>query len=454
MGVYWPFGLLSQFVNRDRIEGQTGRLRTIPSGVPPELLRHITQGVAFVKAKRLYVALTLVLLALSLSSVLPGVVVAGPPDPIDESPLPFPSASVADNPLAPVKSLAYPLDPTSDIPWVGDTISVTDIQSAFNNARAVENSQLGSAIPMLTLPSQAEWDAKNDGERALWLINRERIDRSVHPLHGLEANVTSVAQYYAQYLIDNNAWGHEADGRSPWQRLGDNPVIGACRDSLSVAENLAVFMTSGTSISLPVEKAIYVWMYEDGSSWGHRHAILWYPYTDNSGTMGKEGFLGIGRANGPYIDWQSKYWPYAEMIVMNVFDPCASWNYGPAPVLGNLPDALQFTYSIPDQRLLPPSHQVTPLNKGNDETLTWNIAKTGTWFAVSASTGNTPDSLWITPTTFNTGSVATYSGVVTVTVVDPAGVQGSPHAIDLTLRVVNASFSDVYLPLVVNNYAP
>jgi uncharacterized protein YkwD len=409
-----------------------------------------------VRAERLYVALTLALLALSLCSVLPGAVVAGPPEPIDESPLLFPSASVTDNPLVSVEPFAYPSDPSSNIGWDSSGLpGVSGIQAAFNNARAVENSQLGISIPMLTLPSQAEWDAKNDGERALWLINRERIDRGVHPLHGLEANVTSVAQYYAQYLIDNNAWGHEADGRNPWERLGDNPAIGACRDSLLVAENLAVFMTTGTTISLPVERAIYMWMYEDsGSGWGHRHAILWYPYTDNSGTIGKEGFLGIGRANGPYIDWQSRYWNYAEMIVMNVFDPCASWNYGPAPVLGNLPDALQFIYSIPDHRLLPPSHQVTPLNKGNDETLIWNIAKTGTWFAVSASTGNTPDSFWITPTTFNTGSVATYSGVVTVTVVDPTGVQGSPHAIDLTLRVVNASFSDVYLPLIVNNYAP
>jgi hypothetical protein len=396
-----------------------------------------------VKAKRLYIALTLALLALSLSSALPRAVVAGPPLPTDDS-------QQLDNPLAPIESLAYPLDPTSEIPWVGGTTSVTDIQSAFNHARSVENSQLGSAIPMLTLPSQAVWNAKNSGEKALWLINRERIDRGVQPLHGLEANVSSVAQYYAQYLIDNNAWGHNADGRNPWQRLNDNPAIGACHDDLPIAENLVVFWTGGASIPLPIEIGIYKWMYEGSSSaWGHRHTILWYPYNDNSGPTGKEGFLGIGRANGPHQGW-----PYAEMIVMNVFDPCATWNYGPAPVLGNLPDALQFTYSIPDHRLLPPSHQVTPLNKGNGETLTWNVAKTGAWFAVSASTGTTPDSFWITPTTFDTGSVGTYSGAVTVTVVDPAGVQGSPHAIDLTLRVVNASFSDVYLPLVVNNYAP
>ena len=72
---------------------------------------------------------------------------------------------------------------------------------------------------MLTLPSQGEWDGMTNGEKALWLINRERIDRGVMPLHDVEANVTGVAQYYADYLLDNDAWGHYEDGRSPWERL-------------------------------------------------------------------------------------------------------------------------------------------------------------------------------------------------------------------------------------------
>ncbi|MBN1953602.1 MAG: hypothetical protein JW900_01015 [Anaerolineae bacterium] len=219
--------------------------------------------------------------------------------------------------------LAYPPDPTADIAWSAGYGGVADIETAFNHARGVENSQLGLSIPMLTLPSQAEWDSKTDGEKALWLINCERVDRGVHPLHGVETNVTSVAQYYAQYLLDHDVFGHYEDGRDPWQRLEDNPAIGACHDFLSVAENLAAFMTSGNSISLPVERSIYLWMYADIShGWGHRHAVLWYPYDDNGGPSGREGFLGIGRANGPYMGWN-----YGEVIVMNVFDPCASWSY-------------------------------------------------------------------------------------------------------------------------------
>ena len=234
--------------------------------------------------------------------------------------------------------LSYPPDPTADIPWSSGTSTVAHIQAAFNNARTVENNQLGTSIPMMTLPSQTEWNNMSDGEKALWLINRERIDRGVMPLQGLEANVSGVAQYYADYLLDNNTWGHNADGRSPWQRLSDNAAIGACQDFLSVAENIFVFVTSGSSIPLPLERAIYGWMYEDGPccGWGHRHAILWYPYNDNSGAPGSEGFLGIGRANGgPYQGPFSQPWPFAEMIVMNVFDPCASWNDSP-PVVNSI----------------------------------------------------------------------------------------------------------------------
>src|SRR5215207_3135106 len=237
-----------------------------------------------------------------------------------------------------VEALSYPTDPTSDIAWSSGTTTVAHIQAAFNNGRTQENTQLGKSIPMLSLPTQTEWNNMSAGEKALWLINRERIDRGVAPLQGLESNVGGVAQTYADYLFDHNTWGHTEDGRTPWERLEDNPAIGACHDFLSVAENLAVFVTSGSSISLPIEQSIYMWMYDDGSccGWGHRHAILWYPYNDNSGTAGREGFLGIGRANGgPYQGPFSEPWSFAEIIVMNIFDPCAAWN-DPAPLASSI----------------------------------------------------------------------------------------------------------------------
>lgn len=221
----------------------------------------------------------------------------------------------------------YPPDPTADLPWSSGFSGVADIQAHFNAARTAENSQLGLSIPMLTLPSQADWSAMSEPQRALWLINRERIDRGIPALDGLEANVSGVAQTYADYLLAQDAFGHNADGRSPWDRLEANPAIGACFDFLNIAENLAYFATSGNAIPLTLERTIYVWMYDDGGccAWGHRHAILWYPYTENGGSPVSEGFLGIGRAKGgPYQSLN-----YAEITVMNVFDPCSAWNYNP-----------------------------------------------------------------------------------------------------------------------------
>ena len=213
---------------------------------------------------------------------------------------------------------AYPPDPPADYEWpYSSENSVAAIQNRFNAARNGENTQLGTSIPMMTLPSQSVWDQMGDGERALWLINRERTDRGIAPLDSTEPNVTGVAQDYAQFLLDNDAFSHDADGRTPWQRMLSNPVINDCHDPLMV-ENLAVLWGGWT---LPVERAVYMWMYDDsGSAWGHRHNILWYPYNDNSGSVGREAFLGIGRATGTHRGWAD-----SDLIVMDVFDPCATW---------------------------------------------------------------------------------------------------------------------------------
>jgi len=224
---------------------------------------------------------------------------------------------------------AWPTDPNFDIPWSSGTSTVAHVQVAFNNARVAENLQLGTTIPPLTLPNQSTWDAMSDNGKAEWLVYRERVDRGLQPLHGFESNVTSIAQYYADYLLNNDKWGHDKDGKDPWARLNTNPTINGCHDFLGVAENLMYLATSGTSIGLPLELSVYTWLYNDSSSsWGHRHMVLWYHYNDNSGTAGKEGFMGIGRASGgPYQGW-----PFAEVIVMNVFDPCSTWVYStPSP---------------------------------------------------------------------------------------------------------------------------
>lgn len=228
---------------------------------------------------------------------------------------------------------AYPADLISDIPWshpyyypqgTSYATEVEEIQTWFNTARSGENVQLGTSLPMLTMPTQTEWDQKSDNEKALWLINMERVDRGVPPLHSVEPNVTSVAQAYAEYLMGNNLFGHEVDGKDPKERLNENSQINDCQDFLNVSENLSALFGSW---NLPIERSIFMWMYDDaGSGWGHRQAILWYPYNDNSGTSGMEGFLGIGSSIGSYT-YQGSTYSGSTIIVMNVFDSCPAWDY-------------------------------------------------------------------------------------------------------------------------------
>jgi uncharacterized protein YkwD len=117
------------------------------------------------------------------------------------------------------------------------------------------------------------------------------------------------------------------------------------------------------------------------------------------------------------------------------------------PILSNVPDTITFLYSIADQKLIPTSSQVTPAESSGLAALTWDLTTQGTWFTATPTSGTTPASFFITPTNFVTGTAATYTGAVTVTVTSPTEVVGSPHRTDLTLIVVD-SIKRVYLPVV------
>ncbi|MGD9048233.1 MAG: CAP domain-containing protein, partial [Anaerolineae bacterium] len=119
-----------------------------------------------------------------------------------------------------------------------------------------------------------------------------------------------------------------------------------------------------------------------------------------------------------------------------------------SPSLGDLPDSLGFTYSMDEGRLVPPSYELRPRNVGSDDALSWATSADGTWFTLDPVDGTTPGSFSITPTTFDTGNPGTYSGSATVTVLEPAGTEGSPHQIDLSLQVIEGPFFYSYLPLI------
>lgn len=231
---------------------------------------------------------------------------------------------------------------------------VTDIEAAFNNARRQEEIKLGLAantIGTLDLPAQAVWDAMSDNAKALYILNDERVDRAGMtagviglPLQGVESHIDDIAENYGDILHDGDFTGHTHDG-TPFERIARDPYIGdtpTCHEFMARAENLAYFSAystqpiGATSIPLPLERAIYNWIYADASSsWGHREAALLqdkdlsnnnllYGYANNYGPATSEGFLGIHRRGSTeYSPFGSSSFPYSYgvEVVLNIFDP-------------------------------------------------------------------------------------------------------------------------------------
>ncbi len=219
--------------------------------------------------------------------------------------------------------------------------------AAFNNARRGEEQQLGlpaGALGNLSLPSQAEWNAFSDDQKALYLINAERTAWAGMkpgviglPLAGIEPNLDRIAQQYADYLVANNAKGHTADGRTPDKRIDDDATVATCHEFLSRVENIAYFFTGQSTNPLVIEQSVYNWLYRDASSkWGHREAVLLQDadlakrdprngFKNNVGSLAHEGFLGIGVAGSSTYNPYGYSWSrQGTAVVMMIFDPVST----------------------------------------------------------------------------------------------------------------------------------
>lgn len=235
--------------------------------------------------------------------------------------------------------------------------TTTQITNAFNFARRAEETQLGlptNSLGNLTLP--ATYGTLSEDQRFLYILNAERMARGGKtytvpatvtpigkPVEGVENTLDGVAQAFAQWLFDNNLFQHTGPGgNTPTDRI--NAAFSSnCREFMGRAEN--IYRACGGSTTYAVEQALFGWLYRDaGSSWGHREAALIQNvdasgntgYNDNRGSVGNEGFIGIGTVNG------SGYTPCGSnpvrLVVLNIMDPTndASCSYSvqsnPLPV--------------------------------------------------------------------------------------------------------------------------
>jgi hypothetical protein len=214
-----------------------------------------------------------------------------------------------------------------------ESITVEKIEEEFNIARKADP----TINKMLVMPSQAEWDMFTDSQKALYLINSERCARGIRIFEGIDtALILSPAQTYADYLKENNAWGHEEDGRTPWERLEQdaNVKIGTNADFFKYGENLASIAYGSTGdylkVSEPVALSVYGWLYNDKDdtkgSYGHRKFLLATGLKENFGDNNKEGLIGVGVATLQY-EKDGFYWTKV-YTVLNAFDPNDKWENG------------------------------------------------------------------------------------------------------------------------------
>jgi uncharacterized protein YkwD len=339
-------------------------------------------------------------------------------------------------------------------------------------------------------------------QQVIDLVNAERAARGLPPFK-LVSGLRDAARYHAADMGQDNYFEHDSYDRvggslervcSTWSR------IGAYYDSPR-AENIAAgyatpqgvmegWMGSGghrDSILSTSYREIGVGYYR-GGDWGHY-------WVQDFGQRGDVDPLVINReaatTDSVYVslylygqDWDevrlrnddgawSSWRPFVNALDWTL--PCgmglhtvqAEMRAGgqtatssdaillvDSPVLGGLPGEIRFVYSIPEDRLMPPSVQVAPRNVGNGDPFTWQATPVGEWVQLSSQRGGSGDSFRITPTAYNPGAVGTYTGAVTVAADDPPGMAGSPHRIELTLQVVNKQFKTTYVPLALGGRVP
>jgi hypothetical protein len=109
----------------------------------------------------------------------------------------------------------------------------------------------------------------SNSEKALYLINAERVVRGLLPLEAVSSNIVTIAQTYATFLLTNDKWGHDKNG-SPSDRLnGDAAINGIAR--LASFMDLRIFLCCTSGPPIPLMNGQSTVGSQDAVLWGHRN---------------------------------------------------------------------------------------------------------------------------------------------------------------------------------------
>ncbi len=117
--------------------------------------------------------------------------------------------------------------------------------------------------------------------------------------------------------------------------------------------------------------------------------------------------------------------------------------------LGNLPDRILFLYNRSDHSITPGFSPMQPLNIGTADVLSWTLSASVNWIGLSATSGQTPNTIIDVFATNPGGLTAgSYPGSLTITVTSPSAVAGTRYNIPVDLIVVDDLPNKVFLPSV------
>lgn len=205
--------------------------------------------------------------------------------------------------------------------------SLSELEEQFNKGRDQENQQLNTNLPDIKFPDSSKWDQMSPKSRAFWIINQERKARGLMPLRGHDERLNSITDDYAEYLTDNDTFGHGADGLNPKIRIDKNEELKGSYENI-----WEVLFYHGSFNANEFENfaglGIYNFLYVNSSAnWGHRGSLLKTNYNDNSGKANQEGLIGIGIHETTNFEYAGNSFQEAKVLVIKGLDPSPNFPF-------------------------------------------------------------------------------------------------------------------------------
>jgi uncharacterized protein YkwD len=342
-------------------------------------------------------------------------------------------------------------------------------------------------------------------QRVVELVNQARAEQGLPPLKRA-SSLVEAARFHAADMIQDAYFEHDSYNRAgsglvyvcPWQER----VIGYYSPGwLALSENIAAGQPDPESVVMDWMNSmghrrnilsLYIWEIGVGYASGGAYSHYWvqdfgrregiYPIVINNEAAvtetrtvelyiyGDWQEMRFRNDDGDWGAWQPfrkrlpwtinggngdhRVWVELRSPGRNAFssDSITLSEISALSSLVDLPDEIQFHYSIPEGKLYPSSHTLNIQTTDSSDIREWTASLEGQWFQVSSTSGVTPQAISIWPIDCSYLSGGLYNGTLTISASGSAEEQGSSQTIQLRLHVSESPVRQLFLPLSSQSY--